>query len=158
MSDPKAEDIKTADPLDQWRELRDAYIDIWAKASVEVVNSEAYAQTNGALLETILSTSAPFREAQKKTMISALEQCNMPSREDIVRLADRLANLELLLDDMDAKLTQIHKAVTGAVAPQPAARPEAAVPKAAPEPTENARPAAKSAPRRTPAKASRKGA
>ncbi len=114
MSDPQAESKKTADPLEQWRELRDVYIDIWAKAAGEAVNSEAYAQASGTMLETYLAASSPFRDAQKKMMISALEQLNMPSRADFVSLAERLANLELLLDDMDAKLSQIYQFVINA--------------------------------------------
>ncbi len=109
MSDPQAGSSKPADSLEQWRELRDTYVDIWAKASGEAVNSEAYAQASGTMLEAFLATSSPFRDAQKKAMVSALEQCNMPSRDDYVRLADRLANLELLLDDMDARLRQVHQ-------------------------------------------------
>jgi hypothetical protein len=124
MSDPQAGSIKPADPLEQWRELRDTYVDIWAKASGEAVNSEAYAQASGTMLEAILATSSPFRDAQKKAMVSALEQCNMPSRDDYVRLADRMANMEFLLDDMDARLREVHQFVCKAAA-QPAAAPKA---------------------------------
>jgi hypothetical protein len=123
MSDPQAESKQAPDPLAQWRELRDAYIDIWAKATVETVNTEAYAQASGAMLETYLTASSPFRDAQKKLMVSALEQLNMPSRADFVSLAERLANLEMLLDDMAAKLNQIHQLATGA-APPPARKAE----------------------------------
>ena len=107
MSNPQGK----TDPLEQWRELRDTYMDIWAKASGEAVNSDAYAQATGAMLEAFLTTSSPYRDAQKKAMISALEQCNMPSRDDYVRLAERLGNMELLLDDMDAKMRQIYQVV-----------------------------------------------
>jgi hypothetical protein len=145
MSDPQAEGKEAADPLEQWRELRDTYIDIWAKATGEAVNSEAYAQASGTMLETYLAASTPFRDAQKKLMVSALEQLNMPSRADFISLAERLANLELLLDDMDAKLSQIYQLATAA-APLP-------VPKAESEPSHRApkaEPEAKSAaPRKT---------
>jgi hypothetical protein len=137
MSDPQTGSTKAADPLDQWRELRDTYIDIWAKASGEAVNSEAYAQASGTMLEAFLSTSSPFRDAQKKAMISALEQFNMPSRDDYVRLAERLSNLELLLDDMDARLRQIHQLVARAAGAQPsvAQPPVAARPPVASQPS-----------------------
>jgi len=138
MSDPQAGSSKPADSLEQWRELRDTYVDIWAKASGEAVNSEAYAQASGTMLEAFLATSSPFRDAQKKAMVSALEQCNMPSRDDYVRLADRLANLELLLDDMDARLRQVHQIVSK-TAEQPAAAPKAS---AKPEPAPAKEPAA----------------
>jgi hypothetical protein len=100
------------------------------------------------MLEAILTTSSPFRDAQKKAMVSALEQCNLPSRDDYVRLADRLGNLELLLDDMDAKLMQIHQLVAKAApqtsaAPQRAAAPHtAAAPKPSAQLSEAPRPAA----------------
>ena len=148
MSDPQAGSSKPADPLEQWRELRDTYVDIWAKASGEAVNSEAYAQATGTMLEAFLTTSSPFRDAQKKAMVSALEQCNMPSRDDYVRLADRLANLELLLDDMDARLRQVHQILSKA-ASQPAAAPKpAAVPEApaTPKPIAAPKPACRTAP------------
>ena len=104
MSNPQGK----TDPLEQWRGMRDAYMDIWAKASGEAVNSDAYAQATGAMLEAFLTSSSPYRDAQKKAMISALEQCNMPSRDDYLRLADRMSNLEFLLDDMDARLRQVY--------------------------------------------------
>jgi hypothetical protein len=175
MSDPQAASTKAADPLEQWRELRDAYMDIWAKASGEAVNSEAYAQATGTMLEAFLSTSSPFRDAQKKVMVSALEQANMPSRDDYLRLADRMANLEFLLDDMDARLRQVYHmlarsekpaatvsdrpAPKAVPAPNPAFEAElfaasqptavtAAAPKEAPR---------KAAARKTPAKISKKG-
>lgn len=128
MSDTQVESNKTADPLGQLREVRDSYLGIWAKALGEVVNSDAYSQVSGVLLETALTTSSPIRDAQKKVMISALEQLNMPSRADFVSLAERLSNLELLLDDMDAKLSKVLQLASSsasqpapkAVTPQPA--------------------------------------
>jgi hypothetical protein len=146
MSDPQAEIKaaveKAADPLQQWRELRDVYMGAWAKSMGEVVNSEAYAQSNGAMLETYLTTSAPFREAQKSIMLSALEQLHMPSQADFISLAERLSNLELLLDDMDAKLTRIHQFVaSAALQSAPKAQP-APVPRAEPAPVHKAAPKA----------------
>lgn len=123
MSD-RTKEGKPADPLEQWRALRDVYMDAWAKAMGETVNSEAYTQASGAVLDTCLTASSPFRDAQKKTMITALEQLNMPSRAEFVSLAERLSNIELLLDDMSAKLDEIHQATTSVRAAASEAKPE----------------------------------
>jgi len=36
----------------------------------------------------------------------ALQQSNMPTRSDVVSLAERLTNIERRLDDLDAKLDE----------------------------------------------------
>ena len=90
-----------------WSEVRDIYLDAWSKAMIDTVNSEAYAQANGALLETYLTAASPVRIALEKGMAQAFQQLNMPSREDFSSLSERLTHIELRLDDMDAKLDRI---------------------------------------------------
>jgi len=117
---------KPPDPMDAFREVRDTYLDAWAKAMVQTVNTDAYARTSGTVLDTYLSASSPFREAVEKAMLHVLEQLSMPSRADFVALADRVTNIEMRLDDMDAKLDRIVKLLTKPTAagnrkPRPAA-------------------------------------
>ena len=112
MADEQARNGKPADPMDPWRGMRDAYMDVWAKTMVEAVNSEAYAQASGAILDSYLTASSPFREAVEKTMLKVLEQMSMPSRADVVSLAERMTNVEMRLDDMDAKLDNILKKIS----------------------------------------------
>src|SRR5271167_2218092 len=107
MADEKAPNAKAFDAVDPWRGMRDAYLDAWAKTMVEAVNSEAYAQASGAILDSYLTASSPFREAVEKTMLKVLEQMSMPSRADFISLAERMTNVEMRLDDMDAKLDRI---------------------------------------------------
>jgi hypothetical protein len=132
MSNTQAEIRVEADPFKQWHEMRDAYMKSWAKMMGETVNSEEYAKANGTVLETYLTAFAPFRDAQQKAMLSALEQLNMPSRADFISLADRLSNMELLLDNMDAKLSQIHQlGIAAASRPAPEAKAETKSPEPA---------------------------
>ncbi len=100
------------DPMEAFREVRDTYLDAWAKAMVETVNTDAYAKSTGTVLDTYLSASSPFRESVEKAMLRVLEQLSMPSRADFIALADRVTNIEMLLDDMDATLDRIEKALT----------------------------------------------
>lgn len=108
---------KRFDPMEPWRGMRDAYLDAWSKSMVDMVNTEAYAQATGAMLDTYLTVSAPFREAVEKAMLKTLEQLAMPSRADVVSIAERMTNIEMRLDDMDAKLDAILSA-------KPDARPQ----------------------------------
>jgi hypothetical protein len=55
--------------------------------------------------------SAPFQEAIRKAMTQVLTQLNMPTRDDVTSLAERLTNIEIRLDDLDAKLDAIQHAI-----------------------------------------------
>ena len=90
MSEGTKENAKPFDPFEPLREMRDAYLDSMAKVMVDAVNTEAYAQTSGAMLEKSLTISAPFREAMEKSMLQVLQQLSMPSRQDFTALADRI--------------------------------------------------------------------
>jgi hypothetical protein len=126
MSNP--ESGTSANPAEQFREMRDSYMQIWAKAMGEFVNGDAYAQQSGVMLDSYLTMSQPFRLSMEKVMVNALQQLNMPTRPDVISLAERLTNLEMHLDDMDAKLERIEGAIAKLALP---AKPEMAAPKAA---------------------------
>ena len=103
MSD-KNDGDKAYDPFEAWRSMRDANLESWSKMMIEGVNSEAYAKMSGAMLDSYLTPSGPFRDMLEKTMVRALAQLSMPSRADFAGLAQRLTNIEMRLDDLDAKL------------------------------------------------------
>ena len=96
-----------ADPFEAFRKMRDTYLEGVSKVMIDAVNTEEYAQATGALLNNYLTLSAPFREALDKAMIMALEQFSLPSRQQVTALAERFTNLEMRLDDLDAKLDRI---------------------------------------------------
>lgn len=97
------------DPTGMWRGLRDANLDAWSKMMIQIVNSEAYAQATGTMLDAWLTSSAPFRKAMETTMTQVLTQLNMPTRTDVTSLAERLTNIEMRLDDLDAKLSEMQR-------------------------------------------------
>jgi hypothetical protein len=120
MAEDPTRDSKRFDPMEPWRGLRDNYMDAWGKSMVDMVNSEAYAQASGAMLDSYLTVSAPFREAIEKAMVKTLEQLAMPSRAEVVSIAERMTNIEMRLDDLDAKLDNIHRLIVQAGAePRP---------------------------------------
>lgn len=100
----KPDETNPFDPTGMWRQMRDMTLDNWSKMMIQYVNSDAYAKATGAMLDSYLTTSAPFRQALESTMTQVLTQFNMPTRTDVINLADRLTNIELRLDDLEARL------------------------------------------------------
>jgi hypothetical protein len=92
------------DPFGTWRSARDAYVDVWSRAMLELVNTEAYTEATSRMLDTYLTMSAPMRKLLESTMTQVLAQLNMPTRIEVISLAERLTNIETRLDDLDAKL------------------------------------------------------
>ena len=117
MAEKGATSSKPPEATDAFREMRDKYLDAWAKAMVETVNTDSYAKSSGMVLDNYLSASSPFREAVEKAMLHVLGQLSMPSRADFVALAERVNNIEIRLDDMDAKLDRIEKLLTHPMSP-----------------------------------------
>jgi hypothetical protein len=91
------------DPAGLFKAVRDSNMDAWSKMMIQLVNSEAYAQATAVMLDAWLSTSAPFRKAIEAAMTRVLTSLNMPTRDDVTRLAERLTHIELRLDDLEAK-------------------------------------------------------
>lgn len=105
----RCDDAAGMDPFAAWRTMRDQTMESWSKAMIEAVNTDAFAQSIGSQLDNYLTVSAPFRKGMETTMTQVLEQLNMPSRSDVTRLAERLTNIEMRLDDLDAKLDYLQQ-------------------------------------------------
>jgi hypothetical protein len=110
------------DVFEPFRDMRDAYLDSMSKMMTDAVNTEGYAQATGAMLDYYLAVSAPFREAVEKSLLQALQQLSLPSREEFALLAERFTNLEMIVDDLDKKLDRISSRVSERQ--QPAELPE----------------------------------
>jgi len=106
------------DPTGMFKGMRDAGMETWSKMMIQLVNTDAYAQASGAMMDAWLTTSAPFRKAIETTMTQVLTQLNMPMRSDVTSLAECLTNIEMRLDDIEAKLDDAQRA-----ARKPAAKP-----------------------------------
>ena len=122
MPEAKVENSKPFDAFQSFRGMRDAYLDALSKTMIEAVNTEAYAQTTGAMLDYVLTASAPFREALDKSTLQALQQMSLPSRQEIAALAERFTNLELRIDDIDAKMDRLLKELARLNEPRDAGR------------------------------------
>ena len=70
-------------------------------------------------------------------MLMALQKLSLPSREDVAALAQRFTNMEMRLDDMDAKLDRIVELSSANRAPLAGTEPEAKRPAPAEAKTPN---------------------
>jgi len=94
------------DPGGMLKSMRDTNMSAWSKMMIQLVNTDAYAGATGAMLDVWITSSAPFRQVMEKVMTQTLSNLNMPSRDDVIRLAERLTNIEMRLDDLEAKLDE----------------------------------------------------
>jgi hypothetical protein len=104
-----AEKNDTFDPFDPTgllRNMRDNSMEAWSKMMIQLVNTDAYSAATGKMLDTWLSTSAPFRKMLETVMTQVLTNLSMPNRGDVIGLAERLVNIEMRLDDLEAKLEE----------------------------------------------------
>ena len=113
------------DPTGMLKNMRDASMDAWSKSMIQFVNTDAYAQATATMLETCLTNSVQFRKALEAAMTHVLTNLNMPTRADITGLAERLTNIELRLDDLEAKLEKGRRPVRTASA-SPGSQPSSA--------------------------------
>jgi hypothetical protein len=108
------------DPTGILKSMTDSNMDAWSKMMIQLVNSDAYAQATGTMLDTWLTSSVSFRKAMEMAMTQVLAKLNMPSRADITSLAERLTNIEMRLDDMEAKLDENRRGARKAAGPKAA--------------------------------------
>jgi hypothetical protein len=100
------------DPLGFWRTTQNASLEAWSKAMIELVNTEAYAEATGRLLDTYLAASVPMRKAVEQAMTQMLGQINMPTRAEVLSIAERMTNIEMRLDDLDARFDEMQRTLS----------------------------------------------
>ena len=83
-----------------WRQLYDANEKVWSKASGEFMDTPAFAQWQGKMLETFLG----FQKAWKESATTQLEAANIATRDDLVRLGELIVGLEEKVDQIVDRL------------------------------------------------------
>jgi hypothetical protein len=93
--------------LKNMKSMRDTSLESWSKTMIDMVNSDEYSQATGQWLEIYLNMTQPMKRIIDMTMTQVLTGLNMPLRSDVTSLAERLTNIEMRIDDQDAKLDDI---------------------------------------------------
>src|SRR6185437_5293832 len=81
------------------------------------------AEATARMLDSYLSMSIPVRKLLSQTMEQTLSQFNMPSRTEVISLAERLTNIEMRLDDMDARMDDILRLLRSVASAEASATP-----------------------------------
>ena len=108
---------KAFDFLMSVRARRDSLMEDLAKITLAVASTRTFQRFNALLSAPSLLASALLREPRQDAMSGVLEKLNMPSRQDVLALSQRLTRLEMVLDDVGAGLDQLRR-----TAVQPPAR------------------------------------
>jgi polyhydroxyalkanoic acid synthase PhaR subunit len=103
MSEEKPEKPQF-DPFAPWVQFVDRWVQSWSGVMSETVANERFAASMGEQLEGMLEATRLVRQQMKVSMDQYLQQMNLPTRDQVVSLAERLTHIEMRLDDLDAKL------------------------------------------------------
>jgi len=79
-----------------WRQLYDANEKVWSQATGEFMESQAFAQWQGRMLETFLA----LQKTWKDSATAQLQAANIPTRDDIARLGELILGLEEKIDQL----------------------------------------------------------
>ncbi|MGD2207736.1 MAG: poly(R)-hydroxyalkanoic acid synthase subunit PhaE [Anaerolineae bacterium] len=103
----KDERQQEGDPFAQMVQFYDDWTKTWSGAAGEMVSSKNFADSMAQQLESTLSTTQLMRRQMGEIMEQTLQQMSLPSRKQVLSIAERLTNVEMRLDDMEAKLDEM---------------------------------------------------
>jgi polyhydroxyalkanoic acid synthase PhaR subunit len=110
MAQPQTDGMmQMLDPFGFWKTSRDATLESLSKLMIDMVNSDEYARSTGMIMDQYLAMSQPLQDAVQKAMTSSLAYLNMPTRAEVISLAEQLVNIETRLDDLDAKTSDMRE-------------------------------------------------
>jgi polyhydroxyalkanoic acid synthase PhaR subunit len=92
------------DPFTLWKKLYDQTEEQWSKALGETVKSESFSAWLGFMQKQMLE----YQDAVRKTTERYLEHAHLPSKQDLASLAELIVNVDTKVDELDAKLDQLH--------------------------------------------------
>jgi uncharacterized protein Yka (UPF0111/DUF47 family) len=103
----ESDEKQVSDPFSQMVQFYDDWTKTWSAAAGEMVASKSFADSMAQQLESTLNTTQLMRKQVGELMEQSLQQMGLPTRKEIVGIAQRLTNMEMRMDDMEAKLDQM---------------------------------------------------
>src|SRR5450631_2540824 len=106
--------------LDKLRGVRDSAMEDLAKVTLSWTSSDTFQALNAVISKPAMLTTAILRRKTEAAMADVLSRLNLPSREDVLALSQRLTRIEMTLDDLGAGMDHIRRA--SGQKPRPTAR------------------------------------
>jgi hypothetical protein len=91
------------------RSARDSMLEDLAKVTLALTTTNVYRKANAAVMRPSLVVSAILKEKREEAMAEVLEKLNMPSRQEVITVAQRLTRIEMALDDIGAGMDQLRR-------------------------------------------------
>ena len=107
LAQPTPAGEKPPTPAEAWKRSTDRWLAAWSNFLEESMSRPEFSQVAGQTLSRVLDVQKPVREATTANMQRWLEVINMPSRDDIVRLARQLNDVNARLDELGDRLDEI---------------------------------------------------
>ena len=96
-----------ADPFASMIQFYDTWARSWADVMSQTVASKGFADSMGRQLEGSLDALTLVRRQVSELMEQYLRQMNLPTRREVISMAERLTKMEMAMDDLDAKLDEV---------------------------------------------------
>ena len=106
MSEEKP-DKPEVDPFAQVVQFYDTWAKSWADVMSQTVASRGFADSMGQQLEGSLDAYTLARRQMGELMEHYLRQLQLPTRKELISMAERLTRIEMAVDDLDAKLDEV---------------------------------------------------
>jgi hypothetical protein len=90
-----------ADPLALWKSFTEKNEETWTKFMQQAVSTPEFAQAFGRTA----NNKASYRQMVKQTAKTYLEAADMPSRDDLTRLAEQIVSLDAKVDNIEDGLS-----------------------------------------------------
>lgn len=90
------------DPVSVWKNMSQQNEQAWTQFMAQLVNTPEFAASLGRTA----SSQAAMRDATRKAAQTYLEAANMPTRDDITRLAAQIVALDAKLDGLDERISE----------------------------------------------------
>jgi hypothetical protein len=97
------------DLMAQWKQFLDLWIAAWSRLLEQAMSTETFARAMGAQLEVFLLAAGPVKRVAGQQVAAGLTALGMPSRSQVVGLAEQLVQLEEKVDRLEDRLEVILK-------------------------------------------------